>query len=60
MEKRLIESHSDDTEQKYKCKTFVFAPILNELNSKIENISYIHKRTISLKKCSEMCLKLCE
>ncbi len=37
------------TEQNYKQNTFVFAPISHELNSKIEDFFYVHKRPISLK-----------
>ncbi len=36
-------------EQNYKRNTFVFAPIFHELNSKIEDFFYEHKRRISLK-----------
>ncbi len=36
-----------------------FAPIFHELNSKIEDFFYVHKRPISLKYCSQICLNLC-
>ncbi len=41
-----------------KRKTFVFAPIFHELNSKIEYFFYVHKRPISLKYYSQICLNL--
>ncbi len=47
------------TDQNYKHNTFVFAPIFHELNSKIEDSFYEHKRPISLKYCSQICLNLC-
>ncbi len=47
------------TDQNYKRNTFVFAPIFHELNSKIEDIFYVHKRPISLKYFSQICLNLC-
>ncbi len=47
------------TEQNDKRNTFVFAPIFHELNSKIEDFIYVHKRPISLKYCSQICLNLC-
>ncbi len=53
--------YQDDlyTEQNYKCNTFVFTPIFHELNSNIEDFFYVHKRPISLKYCSQICLNLC-
>ncbi len=39
--------------------TLVFAPIFHELNSKIYDFFYVHKRPISLKYCSQICLNLC-
>ncbi len=47
------------TEQNYTRNTFVFAPIFHELNSKIKYFFYVHKRPISLKYCSQICLNLC-
>ncbi len=47
------------TKHNYKRNTFVFAPIFHELNSKIEDFFYVHKRPISLKYCSQICLNLC-
>ena len=35
--------------------TLIFAPIFHELNSKVWNFFYIHKRSISLKYWSQMC-----
>ncbi len=46
------------TEQNYKRNT-CFCPIFHELNSKIEYFFYVHKRPISLKHCSQICLNLC-
>ncbi len=37
-----------NTEQNDECNTFVFIPIFHDLNSKIEDIFYVHKRPISL------------
>ncbi len=34
----------------------IFAPIFHELNSKIEDFFYVHKRPISLKYCSQICV----
>ncbi len=45
------------TEQNYKRNTFVFAPIFHEL--KDLRLFYVHKRSISLKYCSQICLNLC-
>ncbi len=56
------QSHSiwvNYTEQNDKRNTFVFAPIFHELNSKIYDFFYVHKRPISLKFCSQICLNLC-
>ncbi len=47
------------TELNYKRNTFVFALIFYELNSKIEDYFYVHKRPISLQYCSQICLNLC-
>ncbi len=47
------------TEQNYERNTFVFAPIFHELNSEIWDFFYVHKRPISLKYCSQICLNLC-
>ncbi len=47
------------TENNYKRNTFVFAPIFHELNSKILDFFYVHKRPILLKYCSQICLNLC-
>ncbi len=47
------------TDQNYKSNTIVFAPIFHELNSKIEDFFSVHKRPISLKYCSQICLNLC-
>ncbi len=46
------------TEQNYKRNTFVFAPIFHELNSKIEYFFYVHKRPISLKYYSQICMPI--
>ncbi len=43
------------TDQNYKRNTIVLTPIYHELNSKIENVFYVHKRPISLKYCSQTC-----
>ncbi len=37
---------------------FCFCPIFHELNSKIWDFFYVHKRPISLKYCSQICLNL--
>ncbi len=39
--------------------TLVFAPIFHELNLNIQYFFYVHKRPISLKYCSQICLNLC-
>ncbi len=47
------------TDQNDKRNTFVFAHIFHELNSNIQDFFYVHKRPISLKYCSQICLNLC-